>query len=44
VDDSPSACSCARIDAENFHAVTLGIGSDVPARAFAESRNIHTAT
>src|SRR5206468_12460000 len=31
VDDSPSACSCARIDTENFHAVTLGIGPDVPA-------------
>src|SRR4051812_22033311 len=31
VDDSPSARSCARIDTENFHAMTLGTGPDVPA-------------
>jgi hypothetical protein len=31
VDDSPSARSSARVDAENFHAMTLGTGPDVPA-------------
>jgi len=32
VDDSPSARSSAWIDTQNFHAVTLGTGPDVPAR------------
>jgi hypothetical protein len=44
VDDSPSACSSAWIDAENSHAVTLGTGPDVPPRAARAAGQLATAS